>query len=488
VANPTVDVATTTSFYVTASIGTCSVADTITVTEGAPVAPFSFTNSTFCPGTAGAIALPAGPAGMTSYQWEPASQVLNPTSNGPTATTLNPRPQVATTYTLTVTNADGCTGSAAVTLTPSVSLPDAGVDRVLCRNAGPVSIGSASNPTSGFTYAWTPNPIAATLGTLSSYTSVNPTFTTGSAAGTATLTLTKTETATGCQVTDQVVIRVNDLTLPALSSPTICQGASVQIGTTPVNGVDYFWNPATGLSSTNIANPIASPLATTTYTLTGVGINGCADTKNVIVTVRADTAPAISLPDIEGCISTTATLNPTVTPAGTYSYVWTPNNGLLSNLNIANPTVLIPAVGTQTFNLVVTDTSTGCSNTESVLVTGKIQSVVSGGGSAVACVNVPITDIVFTTTGATGIGTPTGLPPGVTASFNSNTITISGVPTVSDIYDYSIPLLGGCDTTYARGTIEILACSILPVELVSFQAMVDNCNVNLKMGNSIRAQ
>lgn len=54
------------------------------------------------------------------------------------------------------------------------------------------------------------------------------------------------------------------------------------------------------------------------------------------------------------------------------------------------------------------------------------------------------------------------------------------MPTVSDIYDYSIPLLGGCDTTYARGTIEILACSILPVELVSFQAMVDNCNVNLK--------
>jgi hypothetical protein len=48
----------------------------------------------------------------------------------------------------------------------------------------------------------------------------------------------------------------------------------------------------------------------------------------------------------------------------------------------------------------------------------------------------------YATTGATGIGTATGLPAGVTAAFASNTI-ISGTPTVSGTFNY-IPLTGGC--------------------------------------------
>ena len=53
----------------------------------------------------------------------------------------------------------------------------------------------------------------------------------------------------------------------------------------------------------------------------------------------------------------------------------------------------------------------------------------------------PLTNITHTTTGATGIGTPTGLPAGVTAAWAANTITISGTPTVSGTFNYSIPLL-----------------------------------------------
>jgi hypothetical protein len=43
-----------------------------------------------------------------------------------------------------------------------------------------------------------------------------------------------------------------------------------------------------------------------------------------------------------------------------------------------------------------------------------------------------------------GNRTATGLPAGVTAAFASNTITISGTPTVSGTFNYSIPLTGGC--------------------------------------------
>ena len=42
------------------------------------------------------------------------------------------------------------------------------------------------------------------------------------------------------------------------------------------------------------------------------------------------------------------------------------------------------------------------------------------------CINDAITNITFNTTGATGIGTPTDLPTGVTAAWSSNVLTISG--------------------------------------------------------------
>ena len=65
------------------------------------------------------------------------------------------------------------------------------------------------------------------------------------------------------------------------------------------------------------------------------------------------------------------------------------------------------------------------------------------------CVNEAITDIVYNTTGATGIGTPTDLPTGVTAAWSSNVLTISGTPTASGTYAYSVPLTGGCGTVAA---------------------------------------
>lgn len=48
---------------------------------------------------------------------------------------------------------------------------------------------------------------------------------------------------------------------------------SVLIGNSPVNGISYSWFPTTGLNNPNIANPLASPGSTTTYTLTATGQN-----------------------------------------------------------------------------------------------------------------------------------------------------------------------------------------------------------------------
>src|SRR5690606_34491778 len=69
--------------------------------------------------------------------------------------------------------------------------------------------------------------------------------------------------------------------------------------------------------------------------------------------------------------------------------------------------------------------------------------------------NTVLADITHTTTGTTGIDTPTGLPAGVSAIWNNNVITISGTPTESGTFNYSIPLLG-CGNVIATGEIVVL--------------------------------
>jgi hypothetical protein len=363
VANPTVNVGATTTFNVVAThtASGCVASDDVTVTTGLPVPPFSFPNQSFCPSAGGTMPLPAGPVGMASYSWSSNINVINPTSNGPIATTLNPRPLTSTTYTLRVTNASGCSGEASVLFIPQIDPPIAS-DKIVCLNGGAVPIGSAGNPTGpGITYSWSP----ATG--LSDPTSPNPTFT-PSAVSTTTYTLTKNEG--GCTSSVPIQITVQDFILPAISSPApICQNASVQIGTAPVAGVSYSWSPTAGLSNPNISNPFASPAATTTYTLTAVSANGCSATATVVVNVSLVPAPVITLDDIDACLGgANPILNPVISPAGTYQYNWTPNNGTLSNVNVANPSVNLFGAGTQTYFLTVTNTINGCANTADVNV------------------------------------------------------------------------------------------------------------------------
>ncbi len=63
---------------------------------------------------------------------------------------------------------------------------------------------------------------------------------------------------------------------------------------------------------------------------------------------------------------------------------------------------------------------------------------------------------IATTTGATGIGAATGLPPGVTATWSDNSIKISGTPTTKGTFEYTIPLTGGCGSVNATGSILVI--------------------------------
>ena len=70
------------------------------------------------------------------------------------------------------------------------------------------------------------------------------------------------------------------------------------------------------------------------------------------------------------------------------------------------------------------------------------------------CFNNSITSITYTTTGATG-ATFSGLPSGLSSSWTNNLATISGTPSASGNYSYTMTLTGGCGTSTATGSITV---------------------------------
>jgi uncharacterized protein (TIGR02145 family) len=86
----------------------------------------------------------------------------------------------------------------------------------------------------------------------------------------------------------------------------------------------------------------------------------------------------------------------------------------------------------------------------------------------------PLTPITIATTGATGIGSASGLPSGVTAAWSANVITISGTPTAAGTFNYTIPLTGGCGTMSATGTITVNPAPVCPSATITYNSYTYN--------------
>lgn len=193
-----------------------------------------------------------------------------------------------------------------------------------------------------------------------------------------------------CPGTATTVVLVNALpNANAGTDTSFCAGSSV--GLSASGGTTYSWSPATGLSATNVANPTASPAATTIYTVTVTNANGCSDTDDVTVTVNA-------LPNVSGganqtfCIGGSAQLS----ASGAVSYIWSPASGL-SSTSISNP---LASPGTTTTYTVTGTDANGCSNTSTVTVN---VSSVTASATATPASGVEPLDVTFinTTVGGT---------------------------------------------------------------------------------------
>ncbi len=92
-------------------------------------------------------------------------------------------------------------------------------------------------------------------------------------------------TITGCNTSDTITVFVSDVDVEVSDDQVLCDGEGVSL---LAIGADVFtWVPATGLSNSNIHNPIASPLVTTTYLVTGTDtLTNCSDTASVTIFVN----------------------------------------------------------------------------------------------------------------------------------------------------------------------------------------------------------
>jgi gliding motility-associated-like protein len=85
------------------------------------------------------------------------------------------------------------------------------------------------------------------------------------------------------------------------SANILCLGENSQLNATAQNGCNgpysYQWSPSTGLSNAYIANPIATPTSTTTYTLTVTEPGSCAATQTSSQTITVNPLPTASITD-----------------------------------------------------------------------------------------------------------------------------------------------------------------------------------------------
>ncbi len=113
---------------------------------------------------------------------------------------------------------------------------------------------------------------------------------------------------------------------------TVCPGQSIKLSAT--GGVSYQWSPAQSLSAANVANPVATPQATTTYTVQMADAAGCRTQRNVTVSVDDRFKPEFSIQKTEACgqpVSLSLRLDNTTADR----YVWLLGNG--DTLRAAQP-------------------------------------------------------------------------------------------------------------------------------------------------------
>ncbi|SFA93011.1 PKD-like domain-containing protein, partial [Algoriphagus aquimarinus] len=300
-----------------------------------------------------------------------------------------------------------------------------------------------------------------------------------------------TPTASGCPgpATNYTVL-VDPLPTVTNTSltQTICSGGSTtQVDlTSDVSGVIFNWTASassTDISGFTISGSGPIPVETISNSGTTQGTvtysiipsaNGCSGpATDYVVSVDPLPVPTFTSSPASNVCAEIDEITYT-TQSGQTNYIWTIPGVAGTDYNItaggvspSNNSVSIIWLtdGSKTVEVSYTNSSTGCVAASPASFTTDVEELATVSPTSNSfpsvCISSPIlSPFTQPTTGVTGIGTPTGLPLGVTATFNQSTGEIefsgnvSGAPT--QLYTYSIPLTGNCiNGLTATGTIDV---------------------------------
>jgi len=401
-----------------------------------------------------------------TYSWSPATglsstSVVNPTTNS----------QTATNYILTVTDPLGCqrAGTVNISITPQEVLSFDPVERCPGGPAVPINP-SLVGQCAGCSYSWTP------ASGLSNTTVINPTTT--ASINNYTLTVSRPD---GCSARGTVTV---GSLIPPIAGEVldVCLGESVLLGSASNLATStYSWSPAAGLDNTSIRQPTFTPTSAGNFTFNVTEVRqgfSCSVSSSVTITVSDFNVPSfLGLETL--CENTCATLGPLAEE--NRSYNWAPATDL-SCSNCASP--LVCPTEDRSYVLTVTESSSGCVKQFNVdvnltdvqppvLFLEPAAQICSGDNILLDLQVTPeVGEYDFIWNPKTGLNNAFIQSPLLNTAFFAQ-----------DIYVYSVEVIdneSGCTGVIASSNINVIDCSILPVELLLFNAEVVGKSVELE--------
>ena len=270
-------------------------------------------------------------------------------------------------------------------------------------------------------------------------------------------------TLNGCpsnSVSIPVTVVVSNAVSAPSSTPLLCINTvmtNITHTTTGATGIGVATGLPAGVTATwaaDVITIIGTPTESGTFYYT-IPLTGGCGTVNATGTITVNSMNTIA----EGtsqtvCLNTAiATISLATTEATGATFTGLPA-GVTGSWLANTVTISGTPTASGTFNYIVT-TIGGCppaSTTGTITVTPL--NTIAAGTSQTVCINTAIATISLATTEATG-ATFAGLPAGVTGSWLANTVTISGTPTASGAFNYTVTTIGGCPPASTTGTITV---------------------------------
>lgn len=326
-------------------------------------------NTTYCDGDLVALTVDAPTA--VSYSWFPVDDLSCSDCADPTLTV---NLGSTTSYSVTVTEADGCLDVAYFNFDIQSYLDF----NLLEFSNSPITTGGTLE-----LYCNVPNAQQISWSGPAGFSSTDcePTIQGATAASEGTYSVAITDQY-GCAISATAEVELYDIIESVSGDTSVCEGQPVQLEVVAPTAVSVSWSPATGLSCFTCLDPTAMVDQSTVFTVTVEDGNGLIEMTTVEVVVV--TLDIFIGDDIIACEGDNITLCPTfLPPPGSTSQWISPTGLILSNTECVTLDPLIPDMsGCYTFGIFTSD---GCYGEDVICITVDEGAEVTVTGEAIIC-------------------------------------------------------------------------------------------------------